>query len=443
MFGSSILEIAIGLIFIYLLFSLICTAINEQISALLNKRGENLFDGIRNLLNDPAFTGLAQKLYNHGLVDGISQANKNPNKPGRRPSYIDNGTFALALLDNLGSLKVLESWRLISEQCKTELETARAKLSANPRDVASQKAYSEAKRAAEKAQEQLKKGDEFQYAYEEANSAAQRVSSPRDVANLRAARERLDRALAMGRFLVGELPDPLNNIQLAIDSLPGGHTKQSLSVLVEKTKRDASLVSQSNNPVYEMAFLQENIEEWFDDAMDRVSGWYKRWSQKVLLVTSILLVLAANADSVMMVRRLARDNNLRATVVAAADAAVQDQQSRDELLEEAAKLTLPVGWFPDKKNDQYWREQVPDCKSDDLLSDCLGGWAVKLFGLLMTVLAIQLGAPFWFDTLSKFVNIRSAGTPPGESAKSSPQSTRNTVVDLATALRDRPNLGTK
>jgi hypothetical protein len=44
-----------------------------------------------------------------------------------------------------------------------------------------------------------------------------------------------------------------------------------------------------------------------------------------------------------------------------------------------------------------------------------------LVGLLISVMAVQLGAPFWFDTLSKFVNIRGAGTPPGESVKSGPQ----------------------
>src|SRR5215211_7898697 len=103
MFGSTVLEVAIGVIFIYLLFSLISSAVNEYISSLLNKRGENLFEGIKNLLNDPKFTGLAQKLYNHGLVDGISQASKDPNKPSRRPSYIASKTFALALLDILAS----------------------------------------------------------------------------------------------------------------------------------------------------------------------------------------------------------------------------------------------------------------------------------------------------------------------------------------------------
>jgi hypothetical protein len=41
------------------------------------------------------------------------------------------------------------------------------------------------------------------------------------------------------------------------------------------------------------------------------------------------------------------------------------------------------------------------------------------------VLAISMGAPFWFDTLSKFVNLRGAGIPPGETRKSAPNSDRS------------------
>ena len=62
MFGSSVLEAAIALIFVYLLLSLMCTALNEGIASLIQKRGKNLFEGIKNLLNDPTFTGLAQQV---------------------------------------------------------------------------------------------------------------------------------------------------------------------------------------------------------------------------------------------------------------------------------------------------------------------------------------------------------------------------------------------
>ena len=40
------------------------------------------------------------------------------------------------------------------------------------------------------------------------------------------------------------------------------------------------------------------------------------------------------------------------------------------------------------------------------------GWVLKVIGLLFTVGALTLGAPFWFDLLSKFVSLRSAGKVP-------------------------------
>ena len=46
-------------------------------------------------------------------------------------------------------------------------------------------------------------------------------------------------------------------------------------------------------------------------------------------------------------------------------------------------------------------------------------WAIvpgHLLGWLLTAIAVSLGAPFWFDTLNKFMNIRSSGTAPNEKA---------------------------
>jgi hypothetical protein len=43
--------------------------------------------------------------------------------------------------------------------------------------------------------------------------------------------------------------------------------------------------------------------------------------------------------------------------------------------------------------------------------------AAGLVGLLLTTLALSLGAPFWFDILNKIVNVRAVGRTPAENAK--------------------------
>jgi hypothetical protein len=54
MFSSAIRDTAIGLIRVYLLLSLIVSAANELLAGLFNWRVNNLFLGIRQLLQDPS-----------------------------------------------------------------------------------------------------------------------------------------------------------------------------------------------------------------------------------------------------------------------------------------------------------------------------------------------------------------------------------------------------
>ena len=56
-----------------------------------------------------------------------------------------------------------------------------------------------------------------------------------------------------------------------------------------------------------MWFSVGTVEQWFDDAMARVSGWYKRTTQAVLLVIAILLTISVNADTLTIAGTLWRD----------------------------------------------------------------------------------------------------------------------------------------
>jgi len=99
MFGSSMLDIAVGVIFIFLLLSVLATAINEIIFSALNMRGKELLRGIQTLLSDPTANGLVSKVYSHGQIYGLYQGLFDPAKPADLPSYIPSRNFALALID--------------------------------------------------------------------------------------------------------------------------------------------------------------------------------------------------------------------------------------------------------------------------------------------------------------------------------------------------------
>src|SRR5260221_11614738 len=105
MFGSDILDIAIGLIFVYLLASLIVSAATELIAGYLGWRANKLWDGVRNLLDSPDADNWTKAVYDHALIKGMSPIQTKyfaflwrlkPNAPG--PSYIPARAFSAALL---------------------------------------------------------------------------------------------------------------------------------------------------------------------------------------------------------------------------------------------------------------------------------------------------------------------------------------------------------
>jgi hypothetical protein len=149
------------------------------------------------------------------------------------------------------------------------------------------------------------------------------------------------------------------------------------------------------------------LEAWFDDAMARVSGWYKRKAQLIILAVAIVVTVALNANTITIGERLWRDPSLRATVVQQAGAAAGTAQGATALdrldatvdrVERVGKLGVPIGWSRSSSDPRHIR-----------LGDW--GWARLLGGWLLTVLAISLGAPFWFDTLSRLSRLRGSGKP--------------------------------
>ncbi|SRR6266498_2217846 len=100
MFNSGILDVVVSLIFIYLLLSLVCTAVNEWIEGILKRRSVTLEQGIRELLNDEKGTGLTSQLYNHPLIYSLFRGTYAADGSKKHlPSYIPAKNFALALTD--------------------------------------------------------------------------------------------------------------------------------------------------------------------------------------------------------------------------------------------------------------------------------------------------------------------------------------------------------
>lgn len=93
---STVLELAISMMLLYLIISGFCSAIQEFVANWLRWRSSTLEDALKKMLRDP---DAANKIYGHALAAGLwSPAWLRKNNP-RKPSYIPSGTFARILLD--------------------------------------------------------------------------------------------------------------------------------------------------------------------------------------------------------------------------------------------------------------------------------------------------------------------------------------------------------
>jgi len=105
------LDVAIGIVFVFVLMATVCSAIREAIEAKLKTRAAYLEHGIRELLHDVEGKGLANSFFNHPLIHSLysggydAAAQRRRQKPnllaqgGALPSYIPARSFAMALLD--------------------------------------------------------------------------------------------------------------------------------------------------------------------------------------------------------------------------------------------------------------------------------------------------------------------------------------------------------
>jgi hypothetical protein len=100
MFNSTVLDVAVGLIFTFLALSLAVSTIVEAVASALKWRSRTLLQGVKDLLNDQAFTGLAREVYNHALVNPRDDGNATTEEDlKRKPAYINPRQFADALID--------------------------------------------------------------------------------------------------------------------------------------------------------------------------------------------------------------------------------------------------------------------------------------------------------------------------------------------------------
>jgi hypothetical protein len=91
----AVLEIVIGLITVFLVFSIVVSGINEWLAQRFARRGEFLRLGLQRLMSDRT---IYDRLLHHPLIGSLYRERAAKGKP---PSYIDPANFAMAITDVL------------------------------------------------------------------------------------------------------------------------------------------------------------------------------------------------------------------------------------------------------------------------------------------------------------------------------------------------------
>lgn len=186
-----------------------------------------------------------------------------------------------------------------------------------------------------------------------------------------------------------------------IDNLPDEDLKKVLHQLL----RDAD---------HNLDRFKGNIEKWYNDVMDRASGWYKRYTQKILIWVGILIALVFNADTFAIYSQLESDPQALQQIVALAENFAQNEESAlvrpaDPAFEESLENLRSI---VDNEINSIKSPLGLGWAETDFSNYGIYDWLAKMLGYIVTALAISMGAPFWFDLLRKIVNVRSSGTKP-------------------------------
>ena len=392
MFSSGILDVAIGLAFIYLLYSLLATTVQETLAVALNLRSRKLQMGIKQMLTDTNYknvgevlTGWLRALFNNmvsirklekpplfksasasfgatltGIKDlGEHLLDGNPIKAptasrnselwrrfydhpiiknygegrlSKYPSYLPAGNFSAILIDVL----------------KSDMDEFYVYLA---------KAQFDASKAAEKrpAQENTEHTNTNDT---NADAAQVEVSANKDTAtdvqptvtNLKTEAEELSEIKEVikkawsEKSLVDQLTGLFEYSKEHGNPIPKetAHILCMMLVTADKQARLAldgvATVPQPQVPlkpgevsteqiVYKtIELFKVSLEKWFNDSMDRVTGWYKRQTQVMLILIGIFIAVCFDVDTVQIASKLSVDKDARKQIADMATAYVSSHK---------------------------------------------------------------------------------------------------------------------
>jgi hypothetical protein len=442
MYLQEILEVAIGLVLVWLIISVATMSLQEWLANILNSRARELEKAITQMLSS---RDLTRQFYEYPLIANLYTKASKKGKKARLPSYISDKNFSATLFElviragtesspvrlmtakiekQLAAMKSPEQKKLAKEDWEAILETAKNIAASGLGSAALDslkfqiQAYGEKNPDFKASIDPLIPQVDKYYAQIVGERNAEAGTGVGD-------------ELAMRQFRLG---------MLALEKV-NPNLKKSITAIIRQAETSVEKTEQV------VANLRVNLETWFNDAMDRLSGAYKRRAQLIAFIIGFIVALILNVDTIRVATSLWREPTLRQAIVAQAEGYAQASSAQADAstspfenipaMEEQLKaLNIPFGWMFGSfdtggrpcsllpvKTSQAWgmpsrdEQGQPICEKITDLPKSLHAWLIKILGLLITGLAAAQGAPFWFDILKKLVNVRGTGTKPDEPKK--------------------------
>jgi hypothetical protein len=399
-----VVDIATGLIFIYLTLSLIASELQELLSTLLQWRAKHLTRSIETLLSGGSEANptqldrndlwkakkLVEELYNDPLINTLNyEANigrwetrfreiskhlfpkKILDQRNSAASYIPSETFATTLLQTLKLPELIQRARKVSGESQVSLNTILA-------------SYNELQKLIPNSQKQS-----YQDLQSEDNEELRRI--------------------------YGNIDD--HEFQTIINSLPKhlpDSVITSLAVLAKrsKIKTKAKVIDEELNQ------FREEVETWFDRSMERASGVYKRNAKGVALLIGLAIAILTNTDTFHVISRLSRDSAVRNVITqnVSQQQNFNDPAVKRQFYKDLDDVSLPLGWDDGNLSQQEYElsqlmKSTTKVRFQEVLRIIYEGLRM-LLGWIITGIAISMGAPFWFDMLKKVMNVRGTGPKP-------------------------------
>ncbi len=460
-----LLQVIIAIIFIYLTLSLLVTEIQEAFASFLEFRAKNLKDSIKNLFGEnPRDTEtLTDKIYKTNRIKSLNQytnswLNLNLFYTDLGPSYIKKEDFSDAVLEHLNKelgdfianpSNALNSPNLV--EVDTIIEKIEEKIDETTdktiQENLSQEGFKEF--VVDKIKKKLNKSNkDWQEFKKEFNEESQKLN--KDLEKLKKLNAQLDELNLINPSdpKIGEVQKNINTVTQNININKVTLLLKEVNTLTPLLRIAQSIKLKRDNP--QLQDFREELESLFEKVEERTIGVYKRNAKGVSFLIGLILAASLNVDFFYIVDKVARNPQLATSLTENAEEVFDNNISAYQAYQ---------GCGDDKKTDecqqtlrtfeQGVRESIPETNLSEIFGlrnprnnsepkvnngepknkNRLMSILVHIPGWIISAIAMAMGAPFWFDLLGKFLNVRNAAKPfePKPTVPNKEEDTKNQV----------------